>query len=337
MTQLRVSLCLLLTLAALVAGIPIGASHGGHTPSVLADEGKDESGNDDEDKNEEEGKDDGKDDDKDDKKGRVKSAAPYKVEVDCAYDEDANATTCTFTGVAPPDAKDVSHVDLPASEVCTDVLGGEHEFVDPDPNTRVVGYKSRGSEGTFTLVLDGQAAPAGTATYWFKTGDGVFPATGPGLRCGEAATQQQVTATAEATQQSVDVTAEATQQPVNVTAEDTDEDTTGAVLVWTFGCTVASPPAEYDWYGACEPGPTPIRFSLTVLEGDQLVAVDERATDADGQVRFEALTPGTYHLEAIDASWCHAESDNVNEEGDLVVTGGAAVNVWTFFCGETLK
>lgn len=293
MVRVRMTLCLLLALT-LLAAVPASV---GEAPSILADEGKDESGNGDEKGN-----------------GVVEPAAPYRVEVECAFDAAAGQTTCAFTGVAPPGAKDVSHVDLPAKEVCAEVGGGDAEYVNPDPNTRVVGYKSRGSEGTFTLVMAGEVTPGGTATYWFKTGDGVFPAPGPGLVCGE--TEPQATFVLEPLP-----TAEATPP--------------GAIVVRTYACGAAPVDlAAFDWYGECEPGLDGVPFALSLTEGTQHTEVDDGATDPDGVLRFEALAPGTYHLAGVDVVWCHAESDNVDERGELVVAAGAEVTVWIFLCGE---
>ena len=44
------------------------------------------------------------------------------------------------------------------------------------------------------------------------------------------------------------------------------------------------------------------------------------------------LEPGTYRLEQSNATWCHAESDNVDEQGDVVVKAGARSSVWVFNC-----
>ncbi len=368
MSLLRLLLCLrLLALALLLAGAgPLGVLT---APAILADEGKDESGkggddgdkddkgddkksaDKDEDKgnNKGEDKDDDKDDNKDEERGsegQVERAAAYRVGADCAYDETAEETTCTFAGLAPPEAKDVSHVDLPASEVCTEVLGGDHEYVDPDPNTRVVGYKSRGSQGTFTLVLTGRVTTGGTATYWFKTGDGVFPATGPGLRCGESATQQavEVTPETEATgQATVSPEAESTwAAEIQITLEvelvgtvEAEAVTSGAILVQTYACGAApADPAAFDWYGACQLGGDGVPFTLSSKEGTQFSDAGDGATDAAGLLRFDGLAPGTYRLRGLDVVWCHAESDNVDEQGDLVIGAGQQVTVWIFLCGE---
>src|SRR5215210_5665197 len=69
--------------------------------------------------------------------------AAYQVDVECAADAADTRTTCAFVGMADetaagggPDAggedgKDVSVV-VPEVGVCTEVVGGEHEYVDPD-------------------------------------------------------------------------------------------------------------------------------------------------------------------------------------------------------------
>lgn len=338
----------LLILALLLAGTaPLGHLT---VPAISADEGKDESGKDGDDGDKEEKEEDKKDEDKDkdegenknegrESEGQVERAAAYRVEVACAYDQAADSTTCTFTGIAPPEAKDVSHVDLPASEVCAEVRGGDHEYVDPDPNTRVVGYKSRGSQGTFTLVLTGQVTSGGTTTYWFKTGDGIFPATGPGLRCDEEIAQPALQATVATT--GTQVPAATAPAEIRVTFElelvatVQREADAGAIRVQTHACGAApSDPATFDWYGACQPGGEGVPFALRKQEGTELRDAGDGATDAGGVLRFEALASGTYRLRGIDVVWCHAEADHVDAQGDLVIETGRQVTVWVFFCGE---
>ena len=338
MTRCQALCCLLLALALAAAGAVAAPATVGDAPPVLADEGKDEGGigngigNGNGDDKEEKKDDKDKEDDKGNERGAaIKPAAPYRVEVACAYDRQGDRTTCAFAGVAPPGAKDVSHVDLPAAEVCAEVVGGDAEYVDPDPNTGVVGYKSRGGEGAFTLVLAGEATAGGAATYWFKTGDGVFPATGPGLVCGEVAGQQAVEVTAEA-----GVRAEATAITIGLPPLATaaaDGTATGAVVVRTYACAEEAPPAGFDWYGGCEPGVEGVPFALEGRHGTAPPAAGEGATDAAGLVRFAALAPGTYRLAALDTVWCHAESDSVDVRGELVVEAGTEVTAWVFLCG----
>ena len=339
MARFRMTLGLVLTLALLAAGAVAAPVTVGNAPSALADEGKDTGRNGDDGKDEgngeenDEKKDDkDKDGDEDDAKGDerggpVEPAAPYRVEVGCAYDGAADATTCAFAGVAPPGAKDVGHVDLPASEVCAEVVGGDAERVDPDPNTRVVGYKSRGGGGAFTLVLHGAVTTGGAATYWFKTGDGVFPATGPGLACGEAAGQEtaETTAAAEATAITIELPP--------LAAAEANAAAPGAVVVRTYACAEEPASAGFDWYGVCEPGVEGVPFTLAAWDATQPAAAGAGVTDAAGLVRFGALAPGTYRLAATDGVWCHAESDSVDERGGLVVAAGAEVTAWVFLCG----
>ena len=244
----------------------------------------------------------------------VKTEA-YTVAVDCEYVAGDDNTTCTFTGTAPEDAKDVSHIDLPQSAVCADVVDGDFEYVDPDPNTHVTGYKSRGSEGEFTLVLDGEVTTSGTTTYWFKTGDGVFPATGEGLAC-------------------EDTISESDSATATETFDSQENRDTGTLVVETYTCTgVPADTSEYDWFGMCEPGSETLSFTL-LPAGSEAGERRTAETDTSGEAEFASLTPGSHDLDLVDASWCHARSDNVTTEGDPVIEPGATTTAWIFMCEE---
>ena len=265
----------------------------------------------------------GQGDDNDDNSGvgnandQVAPAEDYRVEVTCDYVGESDRTTCTFTGVAPPDAKDVSHVDLAEEAVCAEVVGGEYEYVDPDPNTHVTGYKSRGSEGTFTLILAGEVSTSGSTTYWFKSGEGVFPAAGPGLLCGEV----------EA--------AVSTVETGKIVTGGTPAADTGTLIVETYSCTgVPEDRTGFDWFGKCEPSAEALTFKLAPTAAE--IGEDKTAeTGTSGEATFESLPSGNYMLDAVDASWCHAKSDNVTAEGDLVVEPSASTSVWIFMCPAT--
>jgi hypothetical protein len=58
-------------------------------------------------------------------------------------------------------------------------------------------------------------------------------------------------------------------------------------------------------------------------------------TNEDGLLTFPNLQPGTYRLKEIGRDWCHAESDNVNANGDLLVKAGQVAKVWIFNCLPT--
>jgi hypothetical protein len=275
------------------------------------EEGDDDDGDDDNDRDNEE-----ENDNRAENRGNDESAEPvaptvgYTVTVMCDYDSAADQTACTFQGQTPQGAQDISHVDIPDTAVCADVIGGEYEAVDPDPNTGVTGFKSRGSTGQLTLILAGEVTVGGSATYWIKAADRVFPVTGPGLQC-DGATPTAAIATPPAEPGS----SEAGSLVITVAecpSEPTDDD-------------------DFDWYGECQAGPSDHRFQLTDrASGRELELVP--TVSNDGLVIYAPLTPGEYELEPADGSWCHAESDNVTSEGYVVIEDQRVTSVWFFYC-----
>ena len=107
---------------------------------------------------------------------------------------------------------------------------------------------------------------------------------------------------------------------------------TGAITVYKLACPVTVPPANFDWYGRCDPQGQGVHFSLSVWDGAQFLPVTTAATDGDGILRFTRLQPGLYDLKEVDAIWCHAESDSVNAQGHVVVAAGKRASVWIFNC-----
>jgi hypothetical protein len=311
-------LVLLLLAGSVLVAPPVGIPA---TQAVAQDDGGD-------DDKEDEGKED-KDDDKNEGEGNgdhsgISETDEYTVEVDCQFDESADTTTCTFTGNAPEGASDVSHVDLPEEAVCAEVVGGEHEFVDPDPNTRITGYKSKGSEGTFSLILEGEVTTSGTTTYWFKTGDGVFPAPGPDLQCGAAAREFELAATPGQTEEAGD--AGTTASPPAASQD------TGDLQVTVYSCAdVPEDTTGFDWFGECDLATDAHQFTLTFISetpGDPLTT----ESDESGNAGFEELQPGVYTLEMTDTNWCHATSDNVDAEGNVTIETDKRTTVWIFTC-----
>jgi hypothetical protein len=107
---------------------------------------------------------------------------------------------------------------------------------------------------------------------------------------------------------------------------------TGAITVYKYACPVTTPPANFDWYGRCDPQGQGVRFSLLVWDGAAFTPVTTAATDSDGILRLTRLQPGIYDLKEVDAVWCRAESDNVNSDGHVVVEAGQRASVWIFNC-----
>jgi hypothetical protein len=242
----------------------------------------------------------------------VAATAPFDVEVECGYDSGADQTTCRFKAVARADGATVNAVVLPAAEVCADVVGGDYVDVEsvsekPGKGRKGRGYKSKkkdeaGDAAVVTLVLVGKVEVGATASYWCATENGVFPASGPGLVCAETAPLDDIS------------------------------DSTGAIVVEVSTCGAESYPDDFDWYGECGATTEATTFALSVWDGTRFVEEGSGTTDADGIVRFGQLEPGTYNLEQVDATWCHAECDSVNEKGEVIVKAGERANVWIFNC-----
>jgi hypothetical protein len=105
--------------------------------------------------------------------------------------------------------------------------------------------------------------------------------------------------------------------------------------VQTYRCAETPPTDDYDWYGRCEPGGETMRFTLDLLQETGYTPVSAGETTTGGEFHIAGLVPGTYHLDAVDSTWCHAESDHVDAQGDLVVDAGSDVTVWIFFCPQS--
>jgi hypothetical protein len=113
-------------------------------------------------------------------------------------------------------------------------------------------------------------------------------------------------------------------------------DSTGAVLVHKYVCNIQGKiPTNFDWFNNCEIFTTGAKFALSVKQGTTFVPSKTGVTNADGLLRFSQLKPGTYQLKEVGADWCHAESDNVDAQGNLLVRAGQRTNVWIFNCVKT--
>jgi hypothetical protein len=272
------------------------------------------------------GKQDKEKKDKKDKHVRAEPVVQYTVSVACTFDSATDETTCLFDADSPPGAKKINLFDVPADEVCTEVVGGDANYVDPDPNTNVTGYRSTDSDGELTLVFAGEVTTGGSATYWIKAASNILPASGPGLLC--AATN--VLPPDPTAQSTAAPTAAAT--AVQLTPEVTD--TTGSIIVLSHLCPLASPPADYDWYGQCTAQQSGVRYRLLRIDTETRDGLTT-STDETGRAQFMSLQPGTYELTQAEGDWCFAQSDNVDANGDLIVTAGNRTTVWVFVCAES--
>jgi hypothetical protein len=149
------------------------------------------------------------------------------------------------------------------------------------------------------------------ATYWIKAGAETFPANGPGISCDDPAARASGPAAA---------------------ATEPDSATAAGDVVEAYKCTVVpTDAAGYDWFAACEAGTDTIPLELTPLESSkgEVISTD---TDADGEATFEDVAPGAHALGAVDVSWCHAASNGVDADGNVVVEPGGRSTVWILMC-----
>jgi hypothetical protein len=151
---------------------------------------------------------------------------------------------------------------------------------------------------SLTVVLEGNVAPVGSSntTWWVDTEQGRFPAKGPAL-------QRQA------------------QEPAPAT---------GSLAVSAFACPDAAAEASGDFFGRCIDPAAP--FDLTLTPVDAGGSAIGRPLNDLARTRFVDLAPGRYLLEAADGAWCRAESDAVNEAGEVVIEPDRESNVWLFTC-----
>ena len=224
-------------------------------------------------------------------------ARSYRIEADCAYDDEADETTCSCTtategGDADSDA--VVGVLLPTNAFAAEVIGGDVELVCAG-DTRVAAYAS--ASASFSVVLAGNVTADGTADWWCQTDAGLAPAQGPSL----------IAAAAD------DVT-----------------DAAGAVLVYASACDGTPGGETVDWYGACAAPATDLECSLD--QAGEQGGGNLKRTNRGGRARYGRVEPGTYRLTVAGGNWCHAECDNVDEDGGVVVSAGRRTRVWVFAC-----
>jgi hypothetical protein len=232
----------------------------------------------------------------------VPLAQLYLVAVSCQFQGNTNVTTCLFVGGTENGTADVTRVVIPEEVACTDVTGGA--FASADVEGLGQALSSPDGSQAVTLVFAGRVRTSGEASYRVTTPNGQFPATGPGLQCGDL---------------------EQTSAPADLSA------TAGAVRVVAYDCPAGVDPQNVDWYATCATGSAGVTFRL-LQNGVSSDSEKTGATDESGNLSFDNLPAGTFHLSEDDGNWCHAESDSVDENGDVVVRNNERSTVWIFHC-----
>lgn len=114
-------------------------------------------------------------------------------------------------------------------------------------------------------------------------------------------------------------------------------DSTGAIVVHKYICNGTTFPAGYDYFANCAVETGGVKFGISVKQGNSFVPKTTAITNQNGIISFGRLKPGTYQLKEIGADWCHAKSDNVDAQGNLIVRAGERTNVWIFNCQPTKR
>ncbi|MGH2560621.1 MAG: prealbumin-like fold domain-containing protein [Thermomicrobiales bacterium] len=238
--------------------------------------------------------------------GPVVQVPEYRVVVECAPFDDSRSA-CMFIGLGDTGVKRVA---VPHAEVCATVDGDSGDdggAPAAEMLNATTGEPSYVSEdASLLLLLAGTVETNTTTTYWiWADDDQLYPATGPALVCD--------------------------QPPAQETAA--PPPTTGAILIRAFDCDpgiVAG--ADVDWYAACAQPATGATFSVSADAAGTAATAQDGATDDDGRLAVADLAPGTYQVEQTDGNWCHAESDNVDDQGDVLVEAGVESTIWVFNC-----
>ena len=81
----------------------------------------------------------------------------------------------------------------------------------------------------------------------------------------------------------------------------------------------------------CSPYGPGVAFSLTQLKDGASTMLAQ--TDATSTALFGGLADGTYSLDMVVGSWCKAQSDRVDANGNVLVQSGGNTNVYVYSCG----
>lgn len=73
-------------------------------------------------------------------------------------------------------------------------------------------------------------------------------------------------------------------------------------------------------------------FALYAAE-DETTPVAVLEVNEQGRASFGGLPPGAYQLRPEGTTWCYAESNRVDEQGQVLVEAAAEAHVWSFVCG----
>jgi hypothetical protein len=107
---------------------------------------------------------------------------------------------------------------------------------------------------------------------------------------------------------------------------------TGLIAVRVMRCQAGTPATGTDWQTSCQTAVESAQLQLDGITGPYTGWQRLVSSGPGGLAHFDTLPAGRYRLDLVGADWCHAESDSVDIDGNLVVGTGETVTVWTFVC-----
>lgn len=105
----------------------------------------------------------------------------------------------------------------------------------------------------------------------------------------------------------------------------------GSLRVIALQC-AERPAPEADWDAACIQPVDGARFQLTGLDGPFAEWSRTLVADSDGVTVLDGLPPARYRLVQDHTDWCRAESDRVDDGGNVVIQDDLVTTVWVFNC-----
>jgi hypothetical protein len=286
----------------------------------------------------------------------------YWIDVACNFDAAKYQTVCDCVAFGVPEAPPVRKITIPPADICAFVITeeqraagatrtGTNEATGGEANAGTGGVANADASGGSVAVGDVQGddvdvaidASGGTASADASGGNNNVAIAGGG-QIGDAAAQAVELSTLTLTLEgnvalgkltTYWVDTDAGRRPAQgaalVQIDDAPEDV-GAIIAEARTCPIAEPQPGYDWFGQCTTPAVDMQFSLSPTSGAGTLPVS-LATNAQGRVRFGELSAGTYQLQPEGTTWCYAESDRVDENGNIMVESGLESHVWSFVCG----
>ena len=120
-------------------------------------------------------------------------------------------------------------------------------------------------------------------------------------------------------------------QPTAVSTPVPEADAAGTLRVVAMAC-ADTPGKDSDWEAACARPENGARFELTGIDGPFAEWSRDLTAGADGVATLDELPPARYSLVQVDAGWCRAESDRVDDSGNIVIQDGQVTTVWIYNC-----